>query len=209
MGDFFTRLAERTLGLAPVVQPDLMPLFPPLAESEVVSDALPGFEPILERGTTPASKAAPKDGDSISRNIVTTETSPRAQEVPQSSKQDWQSEPPTREPSTDESPTALTRRVQSAVEIESSHRNPEFTTGQRTPPAEIRQLHSASSVVAQTNPSEAKPAATPTIQISIGRVEIRAVTPAPALGSQRPAERRGVPRLSLEEYLRQRNEGRR
>jgi hypothetical protein len=31
----------------------------------------------------------------------------------------------------------------------------------------------------------------------------------PALGSQRPAERRGAPRLSLEEYLRQRNEGRR
>ena len=26
MGDFFTRLAERTLGLAPVVQPDLMPV---------------------------------------------------------------------------------------------------------------------------------------------------------------------------------------
>ncbi len=43
MGDFFTRLAERTLGLAPVVQPDLMPLLLPLAESEVVSDALPGL----------------------------------------------------------------------------------------------------------------------------------------------------------------------
>ena len=62
MGDFFTRLAERTLGLAPVVQPDLMPLLLPLAESEVVSDALPGLEPVLERGTTPASKAAPQDG---------------------------------------------------------------------------------------------------------------------------------------------------
>ena len=209
MSDFFTRLAERTLGLAPVVQPDLMPLFPPLANSEVVSDALPGVEPSVERGTRPASKAAPQGGDSISSNIVTTENAARAVEVPQSSKPDWQSEPPMREPSMDESPRPVTRLMQSVVEVESSYGNPEFKTGELNPPAKFRQSPHATAVVAQTEPSEAKPAATPTIQISIGKVEIRAVTPAPALGSQRPAEHRGNPRLSLEEYLRQRNEGRR
>ena len=44
MGDFFTRLAEKTLGLAPVVQPDLMPVAQPAADGEVVSDSLPGWK---------------------------------------------------------------------------------------------------------------------------------------------------------------------
>ena len=64
MGDFFTRLAERTLGLAPVVQPDLMPVAQPAADSEVVSDSLPRLEETFERTTTPARSA---DADSISR----------------------------------------------------------------------------------------------------------------------------------------------
>ncbi len=61
MGDFFTRLAERTLGLAPVVQPDLMPVLLPTTESEVVSDSLPRLEETRERTATPARKAAPYD----------------------------------------------------------------------------------------------------------------------------------------------------
>ena len=73
MGDFFTRLAERTFGLAPVVQPDLMPVLLPAAESEVVSDSLPRLEETFERTATPARKAAPYDADSISRNMSITE----------------------------------------------------------------------------------------------------------------------------------------
>ena len=218
MGDFFTRLAERTLGLAPVVQPDLMPLLPPLAESEVVSDALPGLEPSRDGVTVRAIKAAPpQQADWLGRNIATTETAARAENVPQSSTQDWQQRVAgpawdggavdgQSEPSVNESPRPMARAAQSVVEVESSYRNPEFTTGEQTTSAEMRQSPHASAGMAQTKPSEVKPT-TPTIQISIGRVEIRAVTPAP--GSQRPAERRGALRLSLEEYLRQRNEGRR
>ena len=225
MGDFFTRLAERTLGLAPVVQPDLMPVLAPMAETEFVSDSLPGLEHTLERGTTPASKAAPLDADSISQNFGTTEIATLAGEVPQGLTQDWhqravlparaaravdwQSVPPMGEPSAVESPRPMTEATPSVVELDGNHLNSEFKPGEQTSPAENRQSPHASAVMAQTKPSEVKPTATPTIQISIGSVEIRAVTPAPALGSQRPAERRGNPRLSLEEYLRQRNEGRR
>ena len=91
MSDFFTRLAERILGLAPVVQPDLMPLLPRLAESEAASDALPGLEHTRDGATVAASKAAPpQQADWLSRNIVTTELAARAENVPQSSTQDWQ-----------------------------------------------------------------------------------------------------------------------
>jgi len=48
----------------------------------------------------------------------------------------------------------------------------------------------------------------PTVQVSIGRVEVRAFTPN-AAAARAIAERRRPPLLSLEEYLRQRNEGRR
>jgi hypothetical protein len=45
----------------------------------------------------------------------------------------------------------------------------------------------------------------PTIRVTIGRVEVRAVTPTPA-PSRKPA--RPAPRMSLDEYLRAQNGGR-
>jgi hypothetical protein len=225
MGDFFTRLAERTLGLAPVVQPDLTPVLLPVAESEVASDALPRLEESFERTATPARKAAPHDVDSISRRMIITESATSAGETPQSLIQgwnqavappargggavDWQLEPPNREPSAVASPMPVTQAKQNIVELDRNHLNSAYETGELTSSAEMRQSTHASAVMAQAKPSEVRPTATPTIQITIGSVEIRAVTPAPAAAPQRPAERRGNPRLSLEEYLRQRNEGRR
>lgn len=225
MGDFFTRLAERTLGLAPVVQPDLMPVLLPVAQSELVSDSIPRLEETLERTTTPARKSAPHDADSISQNMTITEIATSAGDVPQSLTQgwdqavalpardgravDWQLEAPNRQPSAVESPMPMTQAKQNIVELDSNHLNPDFKTGEQTSSAEIRQSTHASAVMAQAKPSEVKATATPTMQISIGRVEIRAVTPPPTAVPQRAAERRGAARLSLEEYLRQRNEGRR
>jgi hypothetical protein len=45
----------------------------------------------------------------------------------------------------------------------------------------------------------------PTIRVTIGRIEVRATAPAPPPA---PAARPAGPRLTLEEYLRRRNEGR-
>jgi len=53
-------------------------------------------------------------------------------------------------------------------------------------------------------PARPAPAALPPIEVTIGRVEIRAVAPAPA--PARPARAAG-PRLSLDDYLRQRDGG--
>jgi len=48
-----------------------------------------------------------------------------------------------------------------------------------------------------------------TIHVSIGRVEVRAVTPTAGAPRERPRERHMAARMSLDEYLRQRNERRR
>ena len=207
MGDFFTRLAEKTLGLAPVVQPDLVPVAQPAADGEVVSDSLPRLEETFERTTTP-------DADSISQNMSITEIATVAGDGPQSLTQGW--DQAVALPARDdravnrqlEAPMPMTQAKQNVVELDRNHLNREFETGAQTSPAEIRQSAHASAVMAQSKPSEVRPPATPTMQISIGSVEIRAVTP-PTAVPQRSAERRGNPRLSLEEYLRQRNEGRR
>jgi hypothetical protein len=56
-------------------------------------------------------------------------------------------------------------------------------------------------------PSTDSPAAAPVIRVSIGRVEVRAEFPAPA---PRPNPRQPqAPKLSIEEYARQRSEGKR
>lgn len=49
------------------------------------------------------------------------------------------------------------------------------------------------------------PAAEPVIRVTIGRIEVRAAAPAPPPA---PAPRPAGPRLSLEDYLRRRGEGR-
>ncbi len=150
MGDFFTRLAERTLGLAPVVQPDLMPVLLPAAESEVVSDALPGLEETFERTATPARKAAPyDDADSISRNMSITEIAIVAGDGPQSLTQGWDQAvalPARDDRAVDRqlsgcgrSPMPMTQAKQNVVELDRNHLNREFKTGEPTSPAEIRQ----------------------------------------------------------------------
>ncbi len=52
----------------------------------------------------------------------------------------------------------------------------------------------------------ARPAAEPVIRVTIGRVEVRAVTEAaaPAVGPQQPAAARRAAEPSLEEYLERR-----
>lgn len=51
--------------------------------------------------------------------------------------------------------------------------------------------------------------APPTVRVNIGRVEVRAITPPPARAARRTTPARPSPALSLDEYLRRRNEGER
>lgn len=68
---------------------------------------------------------------------------------------------------------------------------------------EVRPAPAAERRIAPRQVAEAPPAAPPTIQVTIGRIEVRA---APAPPAARPAPAAG-PALSLDDYLRQRNRG--
>lgn len=70
-------------------------------------------------------------------------------------------------------------------------------------PAPAAERRSAPPAAAPRQVAEAPPAAPPTIQVTIGRIEVRA---APAPPAARPATPAG-PALSLDDYLRQRNRG--
>lgn len=209
MGDYFTRLAERALGLAPVVQPDLMPVVLAAADAEPASAAISQLGESGERAPSPARKLAPTEADWQTRNIGATASVTAAGDTAPGLRQSERSE------------AALPPRVSGAGDwqLEASNRQssavePPITInklaiGEKTAPAEIRQSPQTDGVIARPHLSEARPAAAPTIQIAIGTVEIRAVTPAPTAAPPRPAERRVAARLSLEEYLRQRHEGQR
>ncbi len=62
--------------------------------------------------------------------------------------------------------------------------------------------------LASAQPANAAQPQAPTIRVNIGRIEVRAVT-SPATSASPPARRRSSPQLSLEDYLKQRNGGRR
>lgn len=59
----------------------------------------------------------------------------------------------------------------------------------------------------RTETQGAEPTAPPTIHVTIGRIEVRAATPAPPAAPAPVRTQRAVPTLSLEDYLKQRNGG--
>ncbi|HET9212938.1 MAG TPA: hypothetical protein VFR03_21205 [Thermoanaerobaculia bacterium] len=77
------------------------------------------------------------------------------------------------------------------------------------PRAALRQEPPPAALASPSSRAEAGPAAAaapePTIRVTIGRIEVRSAAPAPPAA---PAPRPAAPRLSLEEYLRRRNEER-
>lgn len=58
------------------------------------------------------------------------------------------------------------------------------------------------SVIKQSQPTPEKTETTPTINVTIGRIEVRATTPATASKPAKPKQKPAV--MSLDEYLRQR-----
>ena len=214
MADFFTRLAERALGVAPVAAPDLPPMFAPAVQplelsTEIVAPQPPaGVE--VSSGKRPSPTALVENPTSRRPPEVVRDGMRRSDEL--------------------RSPLVNVRFAQNQGEDTtlSIHRAEKVSL-----PAAQSALHSSSTVstvpaaaavkarkeAASTNPSpaplsealvgspiRAEPAA-PAIHVTIGRVEVRAVS-APAEPA-RPRERKAPPLLSLDQYLRQRNEGRR
>ena len=87
-----------------------------------------------------------------------------------------------------------------------------------TPPSRVEDLNAEQRPRSWTTPSSPawsvrqsrrpEPQPAPTVHVTIGRIEVRATPPAPALPAPRQ-ESRPAPALSLNEYLRRRDEGHR
>lgn len=72
-------------------------------------------------------------------------------------------------------------------------------------PAQPRINPASPSAFGEPSNPRARGAEAPTIQVTIGRIEVRATPPPAPVPKPRPAS----PTMSLDDYLRQRNEGRR
>jgi len=185
MADFFSRIAGRTLGVAPVVRPNIPPMFAPIPAIET-SDELAAAPP----GEVKTDFLPRQDQRRVYPDPPLTETPPLTRDE----------SPRTTSPA----PQISTSRVETQREADA-------------PPSQISRPNSRvfnrkvpAAAAGATMSWDAPPRdsdAVRTVQVTIGRVEVRAITPAPQ--EPRRTERKAVPLSSLEEYLRERNGRRR
>ena len=235
MSDFPSNLVARALGRAPTVQPRLPSLFesspggPELADSEAEATEVPtparatSTEVPAALPSVPAT--APVSPDS-SPPLTPSRRWSEAQRAPSLSPAQPQSSlrlaPPSSEPAVVAPPPPPARRQDAGATAGS----PEpVLTGRRPadaqqiqpsaalvpallspqPHASVREPPHAERAAASKLPHAPQNAGTPTIRVTIGRIEVRLVTPArPVSSSASPRK----PMLSLEDYLRARNRGR-
>jgi hypothetical protein len=191
MSDFFSRIAERALSVAPIVKPNLPPMFAPMPLIETSAEVV-----------TPRSARAAEDfpsGRDLSRDYADPAIGDRpAQALAQ---EHQLSRTVSQRPMFSPLPIDA-RREPSAVLPETSERKSHDWV--REPIVRGPALAATPNLETFSTRDSNAP---PTVQVTISRVEVRAVTP-PAQ-TPRAIERKSPPLLSLEEYLRERNGGRR
>lgn len=215
MADFFSRLAERALGLAPVAQPNLPSIFAPAAPMELSTEINARSESArAERSTS--DNAGP---------VASRQNTPRRGEPAPSveARHDGEFHPSLvnvrqtkSESARDRFPFAaegINLKSESGRALDNSSEHDRLRASADEGPLqsvsrETLVTQAARSAIADFASTAGRPeTAAPTIQVSIGRVEVRAViTPTPA---PRVVEKKAPPLLSLDQYLRERNEGQR
>jgi hypothetical protein len=224
MSDFLGRLAARSLGVAPVAQPAVAPMFAPAgggqrfepvqeSRDEIVAERVgdtksPGQHPVVTRVESASHQ---KRGVSLEPPTDSREMKPVTLPVPGSldafpvererpvpvSRTVAQVQPqePTRSGYTSVVPT-IQRPPTAGAFVES----PAMTLRAEQEPSPKLSSHTRM-------PAPEATSAAPVIRVSIGRVEVRAEFPAQA---PRSVPRQSQPpSLSIEEYARQRSEGKR
>lgn len=242
MSDFLTRLAERTLGLVPVSQPIIAPMFAP----NTLNDNPPGLvqsngsqDTLDKTQATPAQESSPvfsksdlmaetlfsdsigSDNNDIFKSISKSVNS-KGLPKDKRSKENILDLNESNEPSMDSTISEQNQKdsLEHLLNVQKVVSGPRIdldmlnTTQRKIPgtpeaqhaetsasmPYTHRKFHSQSVTTPKSSSS------TPTIQVTIGRIEVRAITPpvAPAQSPRTPS-----PTLSLNEYLKQRNGGQR
>ena len=226
MNDYLHNLAARTLRTVPLIEPRLASVFEPssqfdltaAAAEETASSPKVQFEAAVMNDTGQArpesfnseikAQPAPREADQIRQNTVSPlRVSDKALNAADAAPQPVQAESRLPEPSLFRSAERLTAEIESAES--SVKENAQAAAIQIRPSvaplAAGRQADEMMNVEPATSQTEKESA--PVIRISIGRVEVRAVMPtAPA---PRPAPTRPRPGLSLDDYLKEREGGKR
>jgi hypothetical protein len=221
MGDFFSRLAEKTLGVAPLVKPDLAPVFA-ASHSAAISEAVsPQEEATMTIKSAITNAVQPKPNSTFGQPLVKDSSPPvqtrRLGSRPASSHDGAASPDRSAAEIHDEftTPAVAPSALRAAVREQAPVVDPWSLgrTALESKAAEPTTLTKITERIFAEPAVEFKPAlqvsktGAPAVQVTIGRVEVHAVLPsAPA---PRIVERKAPARLTLEEYLRARNEGRR
>jgi hypothetical protein len=192
MSDFLTNLAARSVGRAATIQPRLPSLFEPLADAASTSVELP-HDPHSEESRD--SRTAMIFPISHSEEASPAQRS-RSQPAPHASLAGTIERPPLFE----EIAIGLSRNT-APVPLQSQVIKRRENTVSRAKPLKP-------AIPAQILSQPVKSKMAPTIQVTIGRIEVRAVQQSEA--TPRPAKReKPQPRLTLDEYLLQRRQGKR
>jgi hypothetical protein len=221
MADFFSRLSERTLGNATGVRPDLAPVMASIAERNPSLENIDNEVSLKFWPQPHQSNLQTQEHDrptSMTQAPVSTNDEGRDQgREPDVDPGHEPFQPFIRKVAREELP-AITRapiphREEPLVTASNKSDHVPFSLEKLPQPnaatARPEIVPAAAVKLAsppQTISSESDPR--PTIRVTIGRLEVRAVT-APADAPAKNTERRRNSLLSLDEYLRQRNEGRR
>lgn len=228
MADFLSRLAERTLGIGGTVEPRLAPLFAGgagLADDGLVEEDETVVAPRREtRVDAPAGLVAPRADERATEGprAASDEAHPYSDDAPVVERRTIERQapaplPPLRAPAEDRVPgpphpdaveVGALRETQPPLLLPERRIAPAPLPALQTPvraaPAPAAEPSATSSLDRASSPARIGDA-TPTVRVTIGRVEVRAVFPAAEAPRSAPAP--WEPSLTLEEYLKQRREG--
>lgn len=234
MSDFLTRLVERSRDVQLTTQPRIPSFYAPEPVSATDSNSTasaPRLEPsdppqLVELDSSNIQTALRRNED-VSASVVASGNAlgevqarahpPRHEVVPESptsNRPPTASLPTKNEQQSIESKTALEPLAEPVTAVE--RRAPDFSvSGKATPHAKVSPTLLTIRPRLQVPSHQAEPPLTeqrsspaaPTIRVTIGRVEVRAVMPAQP--APRPARHKPSPSLSLEDYLKQRDGRRR
>jgi len=218
MSDFLTRIAERTLGTKAVIRPDISPYFGPVLSGDVID----GPTQVAPKGASEsqAVRSAPHEPAKRLSQVEQTIGGHRILAVATALDDSTNPKPRTRQ---DSPAIPSVPRVDSRLrEFASSQAEARDTPANAEPPrspspagapvvqvvATVQPRVAAKPGLLQFEPGHRIENGTSTVQVSIGRVEVRAIMPTPT-PVQRVAREAPSATLSLDDYLRVRNRGRR
>ena len=204
MGDFLQQLAERSLGVAPAVRPRPASRFepPPVDELEVP----PGHEPSVPARRVDGPVAEPVAGSETSSQPPLAQAAGGSRDSAAAA-----ATPPSARPARSPAPREAARPETNVREASGAHDRPVGRPGdvvrpEREPEQTAARTQPRRRAARPTSAPEEHGSEPPAVQVTIDRIEVRAMAPPPPRpGAQ---ARRPAP-LSLDEYLEQRRSGRR